>query len=271
MTTLRYPKGRGRGRPRGNMLIPEHAEKVRAAVRLGLRRFGIRMEDLDPEGSWVIGAMRTGTKLSAEQAERLFRLVQQPDAGLVKGKNPQGMSFEEAQAAIERFKDDPEKNPLPSDITIEWIGAMQEAAQIVHSYLNPLPGSTFFVTPGTAKSNATAIVESFLEEPGAGGMSASAARALLQHLEYYFSVAERPLRHPDQKALLKQLTTLGLVNRFELADVIDKAFPEEQLFDPMPTINALDAAEKRRSETTPTRRTKKSVSVAPWRNNKQTS
>ena len=78
MAMIKYPEAKRRGRPKGNMLSPEHAKRVRNAVKVAARRFGIRIEDFDPDGAWVVGAMRTSTRLSAEQAVRLFRLVQQP-------------------------------------------------------------------------------------------------------------------------------------------------------------------------------------------------
>ena len=158
------------------------------------------------------------------------------------------MSLEEAQRAIERFKANPEGSPLPADLTIEYICAVIEAAQIVNSYSSPLPGSTFFGMPGTALSNATALVDSFLEEPGAKGISRTAARSLVEHLAYYFEVAERPLAHPEQEELRNRLGVLALANRFELDQATRNLDTGEETTGAAPIANALIDAERRRSE-----------------------
>jgi hypothetical protein len=126
-----------------------------------------------------------------------------------------------------------------------------EAAQIINFYVAPLPGSTFFSMPGTALSNAKNVVDSFIEEPASKGMSSGVARALVDHLTYYFDVAERPLRHPERRALVEQLSTVALANRFDLEHETRNASPAEPNRDTMEIIDAITAAEKRRAECIP--------------------
>jgi hypothetical protein len=237
------------GRSAGNMLLAEDAQIMRNAVWAATRYLGIRLQDLERGGTWVTAAMRKSSPMSVKTAERLFRAVHPPDEALVKGKSPQGMPMDEAWAAIERNRETPEGSPLPSDPAFEYIGYMLEAQRIVNSYAHALPGSTIFVIPGTACSNATALVDSVIKDLPTGAVSEKLKRGLVKHSADFFELAERPLARPDRKALLQQLYVVGLSNRFELLNEIDKAFPEEKVFDGlMPAINAWTAAQRRRSE-----------------------
>ena len=193
--------------------------------------------------------MRKSAEMSVETAERLFRTVQQPDASLVKGKPAKGMPLLEAQAAIKRHAEDPETNPLPQDPTIEYIHKMFEAARVIDNYARPMPGSTLFVIPGTSQQMAEVLVETFAEEVPGLTFGEELQRRLVDHLSFYFKVAERPLRELQNKTLLDRLGDLGLLNRFDLTDELGKSFPEEELYDPIPrtVIEALVAAEAQRN------------------------
>jgi hypothetical protein len=244
--TISYPRGTKMGRPPAIVLLPDDAQIVRDAVTAATRYYGIRQQDL---GSWVIAAMRKSAEMSVETAERLFRRVQQPDASLVKGKPAKGMTLLDAQSVIKLHAEDPEANPLPEDPAIEYVLKMFEVARVVNYYARPMPGSTFFVLPKTSRQTAEAIVESFAEETQGLVFGDEVRRKLVEHLSFYFEVAERPLREVQNKTLLDNLGKLGLLNRFDLANELGKSYPEEELYDPVPgtIIEALVTAETQRN------------------------
>lgn len=247
---ISYPRGTKLGRPPAIMLIAKDSAIVREAVKAATRYYGIRLQGLDKESSWVTPAMRKSTPMSVETAERLFRKVQQPDESLVKGKPAKGMSLRDAQTAIERNAEDPETNPLPlQDPAFEYICKMSEAAKVVNAYARPMPGSTLFIIPGTSQPMAEALVESFVDEIPRGAFGEQLQRRLIDHLSFYFQVAERPLKEIPNKPLLDNLNRLGQLNRFDLANELGKSFPEEELYDPLPraVIEALIAAEAQRT------------------------
>jgi hypothetical protein len=247
--TIAYPRGTKVGRPPSAMLFPNDAATVRDAVKAATRYYGIRVQDLDKESNWVTTAMRKSTEMSTETAERLFRRVQQPDAALVKAKPAKGMSLREAQAVIERFKEDPEANPLPQDPTLDYILKMFEAARVVNNYARPFPGSTLFVTPGTSQRMAELLVESFVEEIPGRVFSEELRNLLVGHLSFYFRLAERPLRDVQNKALLDNLNVVGQVNRFLVTTQLSESLPQEELYDPVPGVvmGALIAADTQRT------------------------
>ncbi|MGC2074835.1 MAG: hypothetical protein WA728_02150, partial [Xanthobacteraceae bacterium] len=227
--TISYPRGTKLGRPPAIMLLPQDAAIVRDAVKAATRYYGIQQQDL---GSWVTAAMRKSVEMSVETAERLFRLVQQPDASLVKGKPAKGIPLLELQTAIERHREDPGNNPWPQDPAMDYILKMFEAAKVVNNHAKPMPGSTLFVVPGTSQRMAEELVESFVDELSNETFSEQLQRRLVDHLSFYFKVAERPLKEVENKALLDKLRTLGMLNRVDLANEAGKSFPEEELYDP---------------------------------------
>jgi hypothetical protein len=234
------------------MLLPADAQIVRDSVTAATRYYGIRQQDL---GSWVIAAMRRSGEMSVETAERLFLKVLLPDPSLVKGKRAKGMPLLEAEAAIKLHVEDPATNPLPQDPAVEFKLKMFEAERVVSEYARPFSGSTLFVIPGTSQRMAELLIESFTEEVQDLVFGEELQRRLVAHLSYYFELAERPLKEIQNKTLLDNLRTLGLLNRLDITNELRKSSSEEELYDPIPqrVIDARTAAETQRNvKTNPT-------------------
>ena len=234
-----------RGRPAGVTLIPEHAKVIRRAVKAAARYFGLRTGDF---GAWVTTAMRSASQMSLDTAIKLFRQVQQPPAGLVAKKAPRGPSLVEMTPAVLRFRDDPIANPLPQNATADYLDSIFEAAAVLNLYIDPCPGSTMFVMPGTSLSLAQWLVESFAEEIPKRSMSSNARQKLVLFLAHHFKIAERPLFTDRGRDLVPQLMRLGVANRREITRIITEQLPDRVASDIESSIAALTAAEEQRSK-----------------------
>jgi hypothetical protein len=243
--TLRYNRQRKPGRPPAQTLLPGDATILKAAAKAATRYYGIRQQDL---GASIALAIRSRKPMSVKSAEQMYQACQQPQARLVKRKPAKGMSMIDAQAALEKYKEDPEANPLPKDPIFEYMERMYKAAVVVNNYARPQPGSTLFVIPGTSQRLAELLVESFVEE-APGVLGAESQHALVDLLSHYFKVAERPLRETANKHLLDKLIALGWLNRIDLTNELSKSVPREQLSDRELVVVALTAAENQRAET----------------------
>jgi myosin-crossreactive antigen len=132
---------------------------------------------------------------------------------------------------------------------------MFEAERVVSEYARPFSGSTLFVIPGTSQRMAELLIESFTEEVQDLVFGEELQRRLVAHLSYYFELAERPLKEIQNKTLLDNLRTLGLLNRLDITNELRKSSSEEELYDPIPqrVIDARTAAETQRNvKTNPT-------------------
>ena len=243
---IRYNPRRKPGRPPAQTLLPKDADILRAAAKAATRYFGIRLQDLSAS---VAAAIRSKKPMSIETAERVYQAIRRPDALLVKGKPAKGISFLDAQTAIEKYREDPEANPLPKEDPIfRYMERISEAAVVVNNYARPMVGSTLFVIPGTSQRMAELLVEMFVDE-APGVLGEESQHKLVDLLSHYFKVAERPLREPENKPLLDKLSALGWLNRIDLENELSKSAPREQLTDREIVVAALTAAEKRRVET----------------------
>jgi hypothetical protein len=240
--------GGDQGRPPSNKLSSDDAELVRGAVRAATRYFGIAIKDLDGGASWVAAAMRKGSPLTVSVAERLFRLVQQPDEKLIGKKPPQGPSFEETQTAIDRHSEDPENCPLEQTPTLAYINLMFTAARTVERYARAFPGSVLFVLPGSARSVAESPAGEMADAQILGQIGPSRRRKLIDFLHFYFKLGETPLRTEEGQKILGTLNSLGIVHNLKTAAEINRALPDEHFNDPMPGLEALWGAEMRRNE-----------------------
>ena len=242
--TIRYNRQRKPGRPPAQTLLPEDADKLKVAAKAAARYYGIRHQDLS---SSVAAAIRSNEPMSVETAEEVYRVVQRPDPSLVKRKPAKGMSFEDAQIALEQYNADPAAHPLPkNDPIFDYVNRMFEAAVVVNNYARPMPGSTLFMLPGTSQRMAEQLVESFVDDaPGVLGVESQ--HKLVDLLSHYFKVAERPLREAANKPLLDSLIALGWLNRIDLENELSRHFPREGLSDRDLVTEALTRANEQRA------------------------
>ena len=178
------------GRPRANKLSPEDAALVRSAVRAASRYFGIAIKDLAGGASWVAAAMRGGSPLAASVAERLFRLVQQPDEKLVGKKPPQGPSMAEMQTAIDLHSSDRDAHPLHQTPTLEYIHLIFTATRTIERYARPFPGSVFFVLPDSSQAIAESLADELADEQLFGQIGRSRRLKLIKFLSFYFDLVK---------------------------------------------------------------------------------
>ena len=240
------------GRPLAPKLSVNDAELVRCAVRATTRYFGIPIGQLGGGAGWVGEAMRSGNPMTATTAERLFRLAQQFDLGLIGRKSPQGPSLAETQRAIDSHTADPKGCPLYQTPTLEYLNPNFPGTRTVERYARAFPGSVLFVLPGSAQAVAESLADEinhaqiYAQIPGQIGRSER--RKLVEFLSFYFGLAERPLKTPKGQKILGTLNVLGIEHNAQTLANVKKALPQDNFADPAPTLDWLIEAETQREK-----------------------
>jgi hypothetical protein len=233
----------GRGRPRSHVLLPEHAEAIRRAVKATARYYGIRIQDIGGGSLNITEAMRSGSALSVVAAAQLFAEIQRPRPELVGKKKPQGLSMDRVTELMMQYVRDPKRTLIPLDPTVEYFGSVFYAGLVLTRYLAPNPGSAFFVLPGAGRS----IAEALTDKLQLGKISAQRRRAIVDSMAEFFELAEKPLGSELGERLIPRLTVLSLINNLEIVAAFQKV-SDEDVLGLVDTIEAVEGSEERRSE-----------------------
>jgi hypothetical protein len=212
------------GRPLSINIAPDDAKLLREAVKLASRYYGIRLQDLGAS-SWITAAMRKKAAMSIDTALALLEFISHPPPALVGKKRPQGtsipsvvqqlkQSLDQNGVGLQLQPDDLER--LKGDIAAQYYAYANFAGLLMQKYQLPLPGTAVFVMPGTARLAAAKLAELLpLDHLGR-----QRKRDIVETLEFYFELGEKPLESELGKKLIPRLTYLSLAENLRtMADI----------------------------------------------------
>jgi hypothetical protein len=200
------------GRPSSINVTPEDAEILRNAVKIACRYFGVRLQDLG-SGSWIAQAMRKKAPMSVDTALALLDIIARPPRKLVGKRRPQGTSVQNVVAQVKQKLSERgdglrpgDVADLKDDIAAQYYGHANFAALIMQKYQLPVPGTAVFVMPGTSRLVAAQLTDLL----PLGYLGKQRRRDIVETLERYFELGEKPLATDFGKELVPKLTYLSL-------------------------------------------------------------